>query len=817
MTEQLTDFIRKHRRSVFSLFRYYVRLNRTFMLHSDISYEYKQFLKTETGKCLINSPIETLIFNTQAAVFGSPWIYLLIRTGVASNRYYKYHLDTVEFSEIPVSEYLAFEERLTIGTPAHNQWTLEIDLAPFNRGFPRMKESKSIGRGVEFLNRYLSNRLFADLEKGGGRLLKFLHVHQHQGKQLMLNQRIKSVDELQKNLRKIEEFLETLPLEIPWTDTENKLQELGFEAGWGRTVQIMLDRFYLLSDILEAPSPVNLEKFLSEIPMIFSVVILSPHGYFGQSNVLGLPDTGGQIVYILDQVRALEKEMRLRIHNLGLDIEPKIIVITRLIPDAGETTCNITEEDIVGTKNAIIRRIPFKYKDGVEVPHWISRFEIWPFLEQFTLDTEKEILGKLQGKPDLIIGNYSDGNIVASLLSQKMGVTQCHIAHALEKTKYLFSSLNWKEYEEQYHFSAQFTADLIAMNTADFIITSTYQEIAGNKEVTGQYESYSSFTMPELYRVVNGVDVFDPKFNIVSPGADDEVYFPYTESDRRLTDLHPDIETLIFDQSLNYTTGYFENREKPIIFAMSRLDKIKNISGLVEWYGMNRQLQSLANLFLVAGFVDKSLSKDDEEIQQIRKIHTLIDTYNLAGKIRWVEKQSYKNFNGELYRYIADKRGIFVQPALFEAFGLTVIEAMISGLPIFATKNGGPLEIIEHGVSGFHIDPDRGQEAAATIYNFLKKCQSEPEYWEKISQGAIKRVEERYTWKLYASRLMTLSRIYGFWKYVSNLERDETRRYLEMFYGLMYKPLVQNIGYSSVSAAEIQNDCHAKMPTLPTR
>ena len=40
---------------------------------------------------------------------------------------------------------------------------------------------------------------------------------------------------------------------------------------------------------------------------------------------------------------------------------------------------------------------------------------------------------------------------------------------------------------------------------------------------------------------------------------------------------------------------------------------------------------------------------------------------------------------------------------------------------------------------------------------------------------------------------MTLSRIYGFWKYVSNLERDETRRYLEMFYGLMYKRLVENV------------------------
>lgn len=37
---------------------------------------------------------------------------------------------------------------------------------------------------------------------------------------------------------------------------------------------------------------------------------------------------------------------------------------------------------------------------------------------------------------------------------------------------------------------------------------------------------------------------------------------------------------------------------------------------------------------------------------------------------------------------------------------------------------------------------------------------------------------------------MTLSGVYGFWKYVSNLERRETRRYLEMFYALKYRNLV---------------------------
>jgi sucrose synthase len=99
--------------------------------------------------------------------------------------------------------------------------------------------------------------------------------------------------------------------------------------------------------------------------MVFNVVILSPHGYFAQANVLGYPDTGGQVesptqfwhllilspyhilnstksllsptfvcvgnaqvVYILDQVRAMENEMLLRIKQQGLDITPKILIVS---------------------------------------------------------------------------------------------------------------------------------------------------------------------------------------------------------------------------------------------------------------------------------------------------------------------------------------------------------------------------------------------------------------------------------------------------------------------------------------------------------
>lgn len=83
---------------------------------------------------------------------------------------------------------------------------------------------------------------------------------------------------------------------------EEQLQALGFQRGWGATAGSARELMLLLLDILQAPDASSLELFLSRIPHINSVVVLSPHGYFGQKDVLGLPDTGGQIVYILDQV-----------------------------------------------------------------------------------------------------------------------------------------------------------------------------------------------------------------------------------------------------------------------------------------------------------------------------------------------------------------------------------------------------------------------------------------------------------------------------------------------------------------------------------
>lgn len=787
MIDHLRAWAENHRDAVQAFLRHCFADGRPLLLRTDLRDHYRA--GAEAG----DNPLAAVVRCMQEAVLRPPWACFAVREDAGRWHYLRAHLDEATPERIGIADYLRFKERL-VAPEAETADLLEVDFGPFNREFPRLKEIRSIGQGVLFLNRHLSSAMFQKPAEGHARLLEFLRLHALEGRQLMLYEHLRDVTALREALRDAQAFLDTVAPDTPWAVLAEPLGRLGFAPGWGDAATRVADTMSLLTDILEAPSPQVLETFLARIPMISRLLILSPHGWFAQDGVLGRPDTGGQVVYILDQVRALEREMRDRLAEQGVVVEPRILVVTRLIPDADGTTCDQPLEPIHGCERAAILRVPFRRPGGEVIRHWISRFEVWPYLEDFAADVERAALAEFGGRPDLIVGNYSDGNLVASLLAQRLGVTQCNIAHALEQTKYLHSALYWRDNEIPYHFACQYTADLIAMNSADFILTSTFQEIAGTAGTVGQYESYRAYTLPGLYRVIQGVDPFDPRFNIVSPGADERVYFPYSDQERRLHSLRPEIDRLLSGDDPGVPwRGHLTDPDKPLIFTLARLDRIKNLTGLADWFGASPRLRAAANLLVIGGHVDPAASGDAEERDEIQRMHTLMDRHGLDGEMRWLGARLDKAQAGEIYRVVADHGGVFAQPALFEAFGLTLIEAMASGLPVFATRHGGPLEIIQHGVSGFHIDPNDGAAAADLMADFLERCATDPEHWRLLSRGALARVDARYTWRRYAERMMTLSRIYGFWKFVSNLEREETALYLRMFRHLQFRPLARAI------------------------
>ncbi|NEQ27647.1 MAG: glycosyltransferase, partial [Microcoleus sp. SIO2G3] len=138
-------------------------------------------------------------------------------------------------------------------------------------------------------------------------------------------------------------------------------------------------------------------------------------------------------------------------------------------------------------------------------------------------------------------------------------------------------------------------------------------------------------------------------------------------------------------------------------------------------------------------------------------------------------------------------QGIFVHFARFEAFGRTILEAMISGLPTFATEFGGALEIIQDGENGFHINPTDLDGTAEKILRFLTECDAHPERWQEISDRAIERIQKQYNWQSHTRQLLLLTKIYSFWNYIDADSRDALHRYLEALFYLLYKPRADQI------------------------
>lgn len=769
-----------------------------YLLRNDIERAFQRYCKKHKKPAYFghSSYLGKLIFYTQEIIIEDESVCIIVRPKIAYQEIYRIWED-LSIDPIEIPDLLDLRDRFVGHYRPQEGDVLELDFAPFYDYSPTIRDPKNIGKGVEFLNRYLSSKLFQDPLQWQQALFQFLSLHSYHGLQLLINERINNWQQLSDRVKQALEFVSHRPPEEPYSQFRFDLQAMGFEPGWGNTAARVRETLDILDGLIDSPDNAVLEAFLSRIPMIFRIVLVSVHGWFGQEGVLGRPDTGGQVVYVLDQTRSIEKRLQEELKEAGLDtlgVHPKVIILTRLIPNADGTRCNERLEKVRGTDNAWILRVPFREYNPNMTQNWVSRFEIWPYLEPFAIDSEKELLAEFQGTPDLIIGNYSDGNLVSFLLARRLNITQFNVAHALEKSKYLFSNLYWQDLENNYHFSLQFTADLIAMNAANCVISSTYQEIVGKPDSVGQYESYKCFTMPDFYHVVDGIELFSPKFNVVPPGVNENIYFPYTRSQDRVPANRERIEDLLFSlDDPGQVFGKLSDPSKRPLFSMARLDRIKNLSGLVECFGRSPELQECCNLILVAGKLRVEDSNDAEEVDQIERIYHLIEEYDLYDKIRWLGVRLPKADSGEVYRAIADRQGIFVQPALFEAFGLTILEAMISGLPTFGTQFGGPLEIIQDKVNGFYINPTNVEETAEKLLKFISKCDRDPHYWQEISERGMERVYSTYTWKIHTTRLLSMAKIYGFWNYSSKENREDLLRYLEALFYLIYRPRAKEL------------------------
>jgi sucrose-phosphate synthase len=425
------------------------------------------------------------------------------------------------------------------------------------------------------------------------------------------------------------------------------------------------------------------------------LVHISIHGLIRGENIeLGRDaDTGGQIKYVVELARALA----------GHDQVKEVELFTRKVEDRRvDAIYSQDTEDLC--PGARVVRLPCGPR------RYLRKERLWPHLQAY-VDACLQYFRRCGRVPDLIHGHYADAGWVAAQLGRLLEVPVVFTGHSLGRVKLqrmVEQGQNRDRIWERYQFEHRIDGEESALETADFVIASTMQEIEE------QYQIYEQY-VPE-------------RMEVIPPGVDLSRFSPPQAGDP-LPPIAANVDCFLCDP------------EKPMILTIARPDERKNLPALVDAFGRHPQLREQANLVLVLGNREDLRKLPRASQRVLYEVMLRIDQYDLYGSVAYPKRHAASDVP-DLYRLAAQRKGVFVNPALTEPFGLTLIEAAASGLPMIATHDGGPRDILRNCQNGLLVDP----LDTAAIGTVLHQAVSDPQQWQTWAEQGLAGVHRCYSW-----------------------------------------------------------------------
>lgn len=415
----------------------------------------------------------------------------------------------------------------------------------------------------------------------------------------------------------------------------------------------------------------------------------------GEDVAYGLTaDTGGHIRYLLDLVRACAQDTT----------AARIVVATRLFRSTLGDDYAVPEEFISG-KVAIVRLASAS-------PGYLPKEALHEEVASYSEALIAWIMAQ-PARPDVIHAHYADAAAVAASVEDRLGIPFVFTAHSLGRVK---AEAMGRQATETPSLTHRIVTEETALARAALVIASSRDEA----EV--QYAAYASY---------------DPgRIRVLPPGSD-------------LARFHAALTCPRVDASID---RFLRAPGKPALLALARPVARKNLAALVTAYGESPDLQERANLVLVAGTRDDLDDLDGGMAETMRDLLVLIDRYDLYGRVAYPKTHRPDDVPA-LYAYARERGGVFVNPALNEPFGLTLLEASAAGLPLVATDSGGPNDIVETCGNGLLVDPRTPAQIAQACLRIL----TEPGLRERFVAGGA-RAAAAYDWDQHAARYHALLR-----------------------------------------------------------
>lgn len=404
-------------------------------------------------------------------------------------------------------------------------------------------------------------------------------------------------------------------------------------------------------------------------------------------------DTGGHIRYLLELVEALSKQP---------DITHQIVV-TRAFdaPHLGPEYARLEEQ--------LAPQVTLWRCRGAS-SEYLPKEALWqevPVLVDSLLDR----MHRENIYPDLIHAHYADAGVVAMKLKTALGIPYTFTAHSLGATK----ARHKPDRTCAADLRRRIRMEELALSGADRLIASSWHE------ARIQYGMYRHH---------------DPEKTLVNPPGCNLASFRTPAPTQAMEEVDSELRR------------FLKRPDLPCLLAIARPVEKKNLCALVKAYAEDPWLREQTNLVIYAG-TRSSIDNGEAENRKVwAQLLKLIDDYDLYGHVAYPKHHELRQVPA-IYQWAASRRGVFVNPALNEPFGLTLLEAAASGLPVVATREGGPVDILRHCEHGVLIPPtDTGAIARA-----CRQILGDEDTWQKYSANGRNNVGY-YSWSRHATQYL---------------------------------------------------------------
>ena len=302
------------------------------------------------------------------------------------------------------------------------------------------------------------------------------------------------------------------------------------------------------------------------------IAMISTHGYVAARPPLRAPDTGGQVVYVLELAKKLAQ--------FGY----KVDIWTRRFEDQ-------PEKDVVDDNVRVIRMpcggrefIPKEYLYR-EIPEWVQN--ALHYIERRRL------------KYHVVNSHYWDGGMAGQQLGEALGLPHLHTPHSIGTWKKQQMEVDFADdpdsLEEKYNFSARIRHERLIYHGCARVIATTLVQL---DKLRSDYEVPAS------------------QIRVIPPGYDENRFSPVNHATR---------------EAIRERLGF----KGKVIFSLARLVHSKGFDLLLSAFRLVAERHKDANLVLGVGADERSESEEVlyRELLKLRHEHGLEDRVRFTGYV----------------------------------------------------------------------------------------------------------------------------------------------------------------------------------------